>query len=307
MPAYWFMYNFFALCRNEWKYQNRDLRNEKIQHLEINAFAPDSITEMFDALDILSFATGKAYLNKMGKKIPVNKEQVRQKGKELLESDSEDLNELEILADGFENSNRKVVILKAPQAYHLYIKIIRFYCIEKLIGHILTSGSKNISIIKKSIPASANRSQWINIGGQLIPTPAFEKLRENIRGGKVKNWDDMHRFYELQSLQYADQKFKHAIASLLELGAFSKKNFSKSILKELIAEVLQTKEWILEGIISSRRKDYTNPFRKMVFENDAEMEKVIGKFSENSFIKLKQEEMLEYKKKLTSLSRVIRD
>jgi len=307
MPAYWFMYNFFALCRNEWKYEHRDLRNEKIQYLEMNAFAPDSINEMFDALDILTYVTGKAYLHKWNKKIPVNKELVRQKGKELLESKSAELNDLEILADDFENSTRKVVILKAPQAYHLYIKIIRFYCIEKLIGHILTSGTKNVSTIKKSIPATANRTQWISLGGQLVPTNVFEKLRENIKGGKVKSWDDMHHFYELQSLQYADQKLKHAIACLLELGVFSKKNFNKPILKELITELLQTKEWILEGITSSRRKDYTNPFRKMVFENDAEMDKVVGKFAENSFIKLKQEEMLDYKKKLSSLSRMIRD
>jgi hypothetical protein len=307
MPAYWFMYNFFALCRNEWKYQNRDLRKEKIQLLEMDAFAPDSINEMFDALNILTYATGKAYLKKEGKKIPSNMDMVRQIGKDLLDSNSIELNNLEILADGFENSNRKVVILKVLLAYNLYIKIIRFYSIEKIIEFVLLSGLKNISEIKKTIPASAERSQWINIGGQLIPSIAIEKIRENIRSGKVKNWNDIHQFYALQSLQYPVQKLKHAFASLMELGVFSKRNFDKSILKELIGEAIETKKWILEGIISSRKKDYTNPFRKMVYENDAEMEKVIGKLSENSFIKLKGDEILEYKKKLTSLSGAIRD
>ncbi len=307
MPAYWFMYNFFALSRNEWKYQNRDLRKEKIQGLEMDAFAPDSINEMFEALDILTYATGKAYLKKAGKKIPAAKELVCLAGKELLESDSAELNDLEILAEGFENSNRKVIILKAARAYKLYLKVIRIYGIEKMIQYINTSGLKNISEIKKSIPAIASRSQWVNIGGQLIPATAFEKLRENIHAGKVKSWNDIHNFYALQSSLYPEQKLKHAVASLIELGALSKKQFSKLLLKELITEALESKKWILEGIISSRKKDYTNPFRKMVFANDAEMDKVIGKLSENSFIKLKEEELIAYEKSITSLLRKIRD
>lgn len=307
MPAYWFMYNFFALCRNEWKYQNRDLRKEKIQSIEMDSFAPDSINEMFDALDILTYATGKAYLKKMGKKIPADKQQVSEVGKELLQSDNAELNDLEILADGFENSHRKVVILKAARAYKLYVKIIRYYGIEKLIHFIMTTGTKKISEIKKSIPATASRSQWINIGGQLIPAVTFEKLRDNIHIGKVKSWNDIHHFYGVQSLQYPEQKLKHAIASLIEIGALTKKDFDKSKLKELITEALESKKWILEGIISSRKKDYTNPFRKMVFENEAEMDKVVGKFSENSFIKLKEEELIDYQKKLNAFTRSIRD
>jgi hypothetical protein len=307
MPAYWFMYNFFALCRNEWKYQNRDLRKEKIQDIEMDSFAPDSINEMFDALDILAYAAGKAYLKKMGKKIPADKIQVRQVGKELLDADSPELNDLEILAEGFENSQRKVVILKAARAYKLYAKIIRYYGTEKLIHFIMTTRTKKISEIKKSIPATASRSQWINIGGQLIPAVTFEKLRENIHIGKVKSWNDIHHFYGVQSLQYPEQKLKHAIASLIEIGALTKKDFDKSKLKVLITEALESKKWILEGIISSRKKDYTNPFRKMVFENDAEMDKVVGKFAENSFIKLKEEELIDYQKKLNAFTRSIRD
>jgi hypothetical protein len=301
------MYNFFALCRNEWKYQNRDLRIEKIQGIEMDSFAPDSINEMFDALDILTYATGKAYLKKMGKKIPADKQQVSEVGKELLQSDNTELNDLEILADGFENSHRKVVILKAAQAYKLYVKIIRYYGIEKLIHFIMATGTKKISEIKKSIPVSTSRSKWINIGGQLIPAIAFEKLRENIHTGKVKSWNDIHHFYGVQSLQYPEQKLKHAIASLIDIGALTKKDFDKSRLKELITEALESKKWILEGIISSRKKDYTNPFRKMVFENDAEMDKVVGKFSENSFIKFKEEELIDYQKKLHAFTRSIRD
>jgi hypothetical protein len=61
IPAYWFQYNFYALTRNEWKYGVRDLRSEKTQQIEVNYLAPDSINEIFSALEILCEATGEAY------------------------------------------------------------------------------------------------------------------------------------------------------------------------------------------------------------------------------------------------------
>ena len=55
------------------------------------------------------------------------------------------------------------------------------------------------------------------------------------------------------------------------------------------------------GIYESRAKDYRNPFRKMVYDTEAEMEKVIGKLKDNSFIGQQQEELKEYKKQVTEL------
>ncbi|HMC98855.1 MAG TPA: DUF4954 family protein, partial [Ferruginibacter sp.] len=53
MSAYWFMYNMYALTRNARKYVDRDRRTEKIQHIEYDFLAPDTVNEMFDALKIL--------------------------------------------------------------------------------------------------------------------------------------------------------------------------------------------------------------------------------------------------------------
>ena len=54
MPGYWFMYNMYALERNSWKYSDRDRRTDKIQHLEYDYLAPDTINELFDSLKILT-------------------------------------------------------------------------------------------------------------------------------------------------------------------------------------------------------------------------------------------------------------
>ena len=44
------------------------------------------------------------------------------------------------------------------------------------------------------------------------------------------------------------------------------------------------KEEVTQKIKSSREKDYTNPFRKMVYQNQAEMDAIVGDLKDNSFI-----------------------
>ena len=53
MPAYWFMYNMYALARNEEKYEARDQRGDKTQNIEYDFLAPDSINEIFDSIQLL--------------------------------------------------------------------------------------------------------------------------------------------------------------------------------------------------------------------------------------------------------------
>ena len=52
---------------------------------------------------------------------------------------------------------------------------------------------------------------------------------------------------------------------------------------------------ITEKIIQSRKKDYTNPFRQMVYDSETEMNNVVGNFDDNSFIKQKQNEFENFK------------
>jgi hypothetical protein len=51
-------------------------------------------------------------------------------------------------------------------------------------------------------------------------------------------------------------------------------------------------------------KDYDNPFRKMMYETEAEMESVLGSIDDNNFIKQEQEEanyFIEKVNKMVSL------
>ena len=70
---------------------------------------------------------------------------------------------------------------------------------------------------------------------------------------------------------------------------------------QLLENAVTTKEWICTGIYASRAKDYANPFRTMLYETEQEMEKVVGKLSENGFIKQQQEELNHFSQQVEKL------
>ena len=304
IPGYWFLYNLYALTRNEWKYGARDHRTDKTQRIEVNYLAPDSINEMFTALELICECTGQAYFHQSEKEKQVSKKEAIKKGRQLLEAHDIIVGELEITAKGFENSDRKVVLLKVQRAFDVFITMIRFYGIRNLIRHIAGNATPVKKIIQ-SLPFSAKRNEWMNIGGQLIPSLEFEKFRKNISSGKINSWDEVHRYYEFQSEKYDHTVFQHAFASLQEIDGFSADDFTAEKLLALLNEGVKTTEWINREIVASRKKDYNNPFRKMVYENEAEMNKVMGAMENNSFIDMKKQEMKTFKSVVRKIIRHI--
>jgi hypothetical protein len=299
VPGYWFMYNLYALTRNEWKYGARDLRTEKVQRIETSYLAPDSVNEMFDALELMREFTGKAWYRSYSEEEQTQAQCIR-KGRELLDNDDPVIDDLEILATGFENSDRKVVLVKVRKGYETFVKMIRFYGVTKLLGHLQDSSAVKNTVA--DLPSRVKRNNWVNLGGQLVPLQQFEAFKKSVYTGRVKNWDDVHAFYEQQSSVYEQQVLEHALASLKEITGF-KGQFDSSRLTALLKEGASTMKWISKGIFESRQKDYENPFRLMVYENEAEMKKVVGKLEENSFILLKQEETRKF---VLSVNRMIR-
>ena len=93
----------------------------------------------------------------------------------------------------------------------------------------------------------------------------------------------------------------HALACLKEQCKIDINTAAPAQLKEILQQAIATKQWMLDGIVSSREKDYTNPFRKMVYDNQAEMDNVLGSFADNSFILQEQAEMETFRKKVEGL------
>jgi len=292
MPAYWFLYNMYALARNSHKYNDRDKRVEKIQRLEYDYLAPDTINEIFDSLLHLSECTGRAFYAAAneGKK---TKEEMIRKGKELL-SGKKDLAGLEIIAPDFENSRRKTVLVKVKEAWTVFHRMIRYYGISQLFDQLRSENFASLKEWQASVPKTSARSSWINAGGQLMTGESIAALKTGIRQGTVASWDDVHMFYEKEGTAYTAQKRLHAFAALEEIGGIALNKITVVQLSDLLLEMTDTREWMVEQITASRKKDYTSPFRKMVYETEKEMEEVLGKLEENPFILGQRADLQEF-------------
>jgi hypothetical protein len=268
MPGYWFMYNMYALARNAWKYIDRDKRIDKTQHLEYAFLAPDSINEVLHALQLMEQYAGKKAL-------------------------ADKMDTIEMPAGSVENSKRKVVLLKAAKSYQLFKELVIYYAVEQMLQFASTVKFKTADELFIQLPKKQKRSEWVNVGGQLIPVTELNTLKQKIVSGKIKSWDAVHAFYAAQAKHYPQQKLQHAMSSLFELTGTAK--LTKENFVAYLQSYLATKTWMVEGIASSREKDYTSPFRKMMYETEAELEAVTGKLKENSFILQQQEELKQTK------------
>jgi len=301
MPAYWFMYNLYALARNMVKYADRDKRTEKLQLIEYDYLAPDSVNEIFDSLELLKKITGIAFAKRNNQEL--SDKEIYITGEKLLEEKNSTVDELEIVAEGFENSRRKTVVEKVLPAYGIFKELITYYGISQLadfaIEHKINSWEKFI----QTLPFRAKRGPWLNAGSQLLPQSSVDLLIRQIHSGKIKSWDDVHHSYQKNGDVYKDQKLQHAFASLLEINKLNARKFDKKSFRSLLDQALSTREWMTKAIYDSRAKDFHNDFRKMVYDTKQQMDKVLGKLDENSFILNQQDEFRQFKKKVNILLR----
>ena len=271
MPGYWFMYNMYALERNAWKYVDRDRRTGKTQHIEYDYLAPDTVNELFDSL-------------KMLQSLQVNEKGVAQ-------------------TKGWENTSRPTEIIKVPQGIALFKELLQYYGVMEIVKHIRKNKFASFDELKKTLSAKVQRSQWMNIGGQLIMADDVKKFIAAVKSGKISSWEAVHGFYRRQGEVYEINKLHHAYTSLLEILNITPKQFTPELLKRLLQQLLATREWMCKGIYDSRAKDYTSPFRKMVYETTEEMNKVLGRLEDNSFIQQQIGELDKLKKEIKSIQR----
>jgi len=303
MPAYWFMHNMYALARNAAKYIDRDNRTDKTQTLEYDYLAPDSVNELFDALDLFKKFTGQAFFKTSRKKLSEN--EIYLTGEKLLEEKNAVIDGLEILANQFENSRREVHLVKVLPAYGIFKEMITYYGVMQIIGFINDHSIDSWEQLWEAFPFRASRSQWFNVGGQLFPKSSINTLVKSIHSGAIKDWDAVHEFYRRNGELYKEQKFQHAFASLLEINKLTPQEFNKKIFKILLEQGLATREWMTKTIYDSRAKDYYSEFRKMVYDSQKQMEKVVGKLNDNSFINQQKVELKELRKEVGRLIKLL--
>ena len=304
MPGYWFLYNFYALARNAWKYVDRDKRKYKTPIFEYDYLAPDSVNELFKAREIIAIAVANAHLKKEKQPELQDESKLMALGVKLLATkQKKEIDALEIVVKGFENSKRKVKLIKSYDAYHIFEKIIFTYGIEAAIRFTDSKKGKNKINALQELKLDLENLTWINIGGQLIPEKKVKGLIQKIKSSEIENWNQVHKFYETESDKYNSRKDLHAMSCLEKL---TQKSFSKISTNQFINWLdtyLEIKKDITLRIQNTRAKDYANPFRKMVYENEAEMNTVIGNLADNSFIKEQKNVLKQLETKIAGLKK----
>ena len=179
MPAYWWMYNMYALDRTGRKFVKRDMRNVKTQHIEFDPLAPDTVEEIMRGIDLL-------------------------KGWLTASHDSE------VRADEMEAGRRKVVVLKAQEGLKAYEDMALYYAMKQLTAHFGDA-------LPSAQPAAER--EWVNIGGQLVAKSDIEQLISLVEKGSIGCWEALHdRMDVLWSHFYPGQRTAHAYDVLCRLA-----------------------------------------------------------------------------------------
>ena len=253
MPAYWWMYNMYALERNNYKFQHRDKRVVKRQNIETQIFAPDTVEEIIIARTLLEKWVGKAAT--IGRKTRLSLPKLLEKGRQLLLSKPEKVEQFEVFAEGVENSRRQVRILKVQEAYNAYGDMLLNYAVSTILDSLQTHLWKSVAQLHST---SERIAEWVNLGGQLIARHDFDILCDEIISGKLDSWEKIHHQYNILWEKYPMQKCQHAFAVLTLLN--SGKDITKKDWDTFLKKFLVIQDFIASQTLHTISKDYKNPF-----------------------------------------------
>ena len=282
MPAYWWMYNMYAIARNTTKYQNRDKRQRKIQNIEFETFAPDTMEETIEGRKLIELWVAKAYLRQQGIENNLEHKELRLLGQDLLVNKPEIVDQLEVFGEGMENGKRKVRINKPCQAYKAYGEMLLYYAVGNIKEYLESDKSNSIDSLNNLMEGKRFR-KWINLGGQTMPEEYVNQLREDIGNGTLNSWDAIHQRYNDLWADYQQEKLRHSYLTLLYLlqtDTLNHENWNTTVDKAIAIQ-----QYICDQVYLTRKKDYDNPFRNATFDNEKEKEAVVGSIDETSFIK----------------------
>lgn len=300
MPAYWWMYNMFALGRNTAKYRKRDIRKRKIQHIEFETFAPDTIEEVLEGRRLLELWTAKSCITAAEHNQPADDEALRTIGNQLLEHEPDKVRSITVYGEGVECSKRKVRIIKPVEAYHAYADMIVYYAVRNITLYLKDTPGTSIHDLalefKNNIPSS-----WINMGGQLMHDYDVQNLIRDINSNVLNSWEEIHGRYDEIWAAYPKEKVRHAYFSLLTLFGNDITMLTDEMWAKAVAEAKRIQQFICDQVYATRKKDYDNEFRNTTFRNEAERTAVIGELNENPAVKQIRAESAEYLQLLNDL------
>jgi hypothetical protein len=133
------------------------------------------------------------------------------------------------------------------------------------------------------------------MGGQLVSEPLIMQLLQKIEDGDIDSWNAIHAQYDVWWDEYPLVKAIVALQALQRI--MQTVELQESHWKNLIARYLVLCDQNAQEVYRSRKKDYDDSFRKIVYRNAEEMEAVLGRPEDNGFVK-KSRAKMELEKEL---------
>lgn len=288
----------YALARNTWKFRNRDNRIHKLQNIEFETFAPDTIEEVITGRRLLEIWTAKAYLRSVEKESSVNESDLIRIGKDLLSNGGDKVRGLEVLGENMENSHRKVLLLKVFEAHGAYNDMLFYYSMKNLMMYFDSNPGSDLDSMYKELHGMYEK-EWVNLGGQIMLRDDIDKLRKDIGSGKINSWHEIHERYNALWKRYPVDKQKHSYSILCELYDTTKIDAEKW--NNALERFMAIQHYISSQVYTSRKKDLDNPFKHTTFRNKEEFRAALGSIDENSFILQVRQETVDLEKKLAGL------
>lgn len=224
MPAYWWMYNRYALERNEWKFSSRDKRYYKKQHIESDYLSIDTMDEILDAIEFLKKIVGEEVV-KEGLVEKSERTSYIEIGKNVLEEQPSLLETLKLYTYDIENSKRPTRLLKVRQGYHAYHEMLIFGCMRIILSFVNTNNLDISEFEEETLAALEKETHTIkalskpviNLGGQLVSELLVKDLIHDIETHQINSWSEIHQVYDMWWAKFEKEKAMKSIITLRTL------------------------------------------------------------------------------------------
>ena len=237
MPAYWWMYNMYAMDRNSKKFAKRDKRVTKSQHIEFDNLAPDTAEEILHGMELLRGWIKKAEGGP-------------------------------IYAEGMEKSKRRTLILKPVEGLRAYEEMLIFYAMKYLT---LAYGD---ALPPKALAQEPRQTEWVNLGGQLVAAPDVEGMIADVEKGIIDSWKSLNDRLDHLWEFYPQQRDAHAYHILCTLSGVD--YLDEALWQQYKTRFVEIQDYIEVQKQVTRQKDDTNPFRNMTYWDTAERDAVLS-------------------------------
>ncbi|GAB6276116.1 MAG: DUF4954 family protein [Rectinema sp.] len=227
----------------------------------------------------------------------------------------------EVRVSGFENSARPEVVIKPCKSWNSYREILLWFAVRTLLPvfeNLKRNAEEPVDLFERARSLyqgendAAMELQWENLGGFLVRHSKLENLLARIETGDIQRWDDLHDEYRKLSSEYEQDACAFAwgilgylsldpeSASAIDRGishsdeaesARSWPDLTKNALVAQLADARRIASEITKRVYATRAKDWSNPFRKTMFRNEAEQIAVYGRIEDNDAIQVVRREM----------------